>query len=196
MSREISHNIALAAGFGNEVPLPNDADNDMKMRVSMYSDPAFNEWADAVNLSADATDKEKKLAAEYSDYTLAVELEINKVNGKDMAGGDNSGYGFCIQAIDEVTQPSFKSEKVNRQERPTDKPADTTDGTDKPDDGTDKPDDGTEKPDDGTVKPDDGTDKPDDGTEKPDDDVQREVEENANGSKKITETSTMRNGNI
>ena len=36
MSREISHNIALAAGFGNEVPLPNDADNDMKMSVSMY----------------------------------------------------------------------------------------------------------------------------------------------------------------
>ena len=83
---EINHNIALAEGFGNEIPLPTDADNDMAMKVSMFADPAFNEWSAAVNLDANSTDKLKKLAAEYSEYTIAVELDIKKVRGVDLAG--------------------------------------------------------------------------------------------------------------
>ena len=108
-----------AAGFGNTaIAQPESVNGETvdhyEMNVFMFADPAFSEWAAAA--AASGSELDQYLASAYSDYALAVQLDLTRVNGVDLMNGDTTGYGFCLQdvaVVNEKPEPTITSQTIS-----------------------------------------------------------------------------------
>ena len=192
-----------AAGFGNTaIAQPESVNGETvdhyEMNVFMFADPAFSEWAAAA--AASGSELDQYLASAYSDYALAVQLDLTRVNGVDLMNGDTTGYGFCLQDVAQVNEkpePTITSQTIsNRAIRFQDRPDTTTernDTTTERNDTTTADGTNTTTTDCSTNKCDTTTD-PNATREEPTTETTTETTTNADGSTTTTTTETKADG--
>ena len=73
------------------------ATNNYELSVWLYADPAFTNWKAKVDDSKNSpTENEKEFAGQYSDYTLAMYCNIEKVGGKGEES-NRAESGCCLR---------------------------------------------------------------------------------------------------
>merc|ERR1719331_2084458 len=93
--------------YAEESEIPDETvDQAYYVSVAIYKDPAFITWAEAVEDDEESSPLEQYLAGTYSDYTILVEMNAERLIDADgnMQAVDESmaGTGFCIMEAEHM----------------------------------------------------------------------------------------------
>ena len=81
-------------------PPDETVDEQYYVSVAIYKDPAFITWAEAVEDDVESAPLEQYLAGTYSDYTILVEMNAERLIDADgdlqVVDQSMAGTGFCI----------------------------------------------------------------------------------------------------